>query len=238
MSLDAVAKSARKEREESSGRSRTRGKGRGDARGKGKKRDRSPSGLVIRANKRNARPEDIRVSARNPVHSLSSKRSYESRPAPPTNRVKVNGLATDLNSDDVTDVFSEFEGFRKAFIDYDRSGVSKGSAVVVCTTSAKASTFIEQYNGVKLDGDIISCSLMTTPRITPREDRARHTDRPRQARDTRDVRAPRSKGDKSLRVDRDKKPATKREPRHKREPKKVYTQEELDAELDAFNAQE
>ena len=126
----------------------------------------------------------------------------------------VSNLDYGVTDKDIRELFAEFGGLKKAAVHYDKSGRSQGTADVVFTNRAAALKAISQYNGVPLDGRPMKIELVASP-SSPIKNVAQRVGK----------RNPGGAGAG---------PAKGRGGKNPRQPKKEVTQEELDADLDAF----
>jgi THO complex subunit 4 len=117
-----------------------------------------------------------------------------------------------VNDKDIRELFSEFGNLKKAAVHYDKSGRSQGTADVVFDNRAAAAKALKQYNGVPLDGRPMRIELAgLAPELA--------------------VSATQRVGSRPSGQQRG---GNKTGGRNPRQAKKPVTQEELDAELDAF----
>lgn len=77
-------------------------------------------------------------------------------------KLQISNLAFSVNDDDVKDLFEPLGDVKKAFVHYDKSGRSLGTATVVYARKDSAVNAIKKYNGVPLDGQAMKISLIAT----------------------------------------------------------------------------
>uniref|UniRef100_A0A0B6ZJI6 RRM domain-containing protein n=1 Tax=Arion vulgaris TaxID=1028688 RepID=A0A0B6ZJI6_9EUPU len=247
MSLDDIIKQSRTQRGRvRGGRGNFRGgRGRGAVRGGQNNKRGSGTAGVFRGGvnrRRGGGPFNQRQSREVPgvwQHDLYDRSSGPARrggaagPSGGTGKLLVSNLDFGVNDSDIQELFSEFGPLTKASVHFDRSGRSLGTAEVIYQRRTDAVKALKQYNNVPLDGRPMNIQLVggATPLLSGNTN-LRLGSRGGGSRPGRGVgggfrggnRGGRGRGGRGGRG------------RGGREQKQTVTVEDLDAQLDAYNA--
>lgn len=90
-------------------------------------------------------------------HVKGKQNTYKARkPKPePKHKLLISNLSSEVNNDQIRELFSEIGELERCGIHWDKLGRSKGTAQVAYTSEDNAKKAIEQLNGKELSGQSI-----------------------------------------------------------------------------------
>lgn len=166
MSLDDIIKAGKKTR----GTGRGRGRGRGATRGGGGPTRRG-RGYNTRSSTRGetpySRPRQLPSKWQHDMFDGNSgggggnRRSASAGGLSTGSKLHISNLDFSVSESDIQELFSEFGKTKRSCVHYDASGRSHGTAEVVYQNRDDALNAIKQYNGVPLDGRPMKIELMS-----------------------------------------------------------------------------
>ncbi|KAJ9059143.1 RNA-binding RNA annealing protein [Entomophthora muscae] len=136
-------------------------------------------------------------------------------------KILVNNLHFNVSEGDLKELFSQVGPVRTAALNFDSRGVSNGTGVVIFSRASDALTAMKKYNGVTLDGRAMRIAIPFTP----------DTSKPLNARV-----GPSNPVRESRGPSRSNRGSGGRNNRRRSSPRPTKTADDLDAELDAYNA--
>lgn len=174
LSLDAII-----EKKEKSGRGRGAGRGGAAMRGRGgaggAMRGRGGPSRRARGARAAAQPYvnqramhmpgDVNGQWQHDLYGAAPMRSsvVRSAPAVQSNKLLISNLEAGVTDEDIHELFGRFGPVSKAFVHFDRTGNSLGTAEVIFTNASAASQAHKEYNNVLLDGKPMHIELVADP---------------------------------------------------------------------------